>query len=73
MTNEEIIGFSEALDYFNLLSKEEQEKVPKEFITDMKKNAKKEYMGKIKTIDDIKKENISKDGAKKIAFIALFE
>ena len=70
---EEIIGFSEAYDYYNLLSEEEQKRIPEAFVNDMKKYADEKFTGKILTVDDIKTEKVSKDGAKKIAFMALFE
>ncbi len=73
MNQEEIIAFSEAYDFYNnLLSDEERAKIPEKFIEDMKKNAHKEYMGKILTDEDINKEKISKEGAKLIAFMALY-
>ena len=73
MNQEEIIAFSEAYDFYNnLLSDEEKVKIPEKFVEDMKKNAQEEYMGKILTNDDICKEKISREGAKLIAFMALY-
>ncbi len=73
MKQDEIIAFSEAYDFYNnLLSDDEKARIPEKFVEDMKKNAKEEYMGKILADEDICKEKISKEGAKLIAFMALY-
>ena len=73
MSQEEIIGFSEAYDFYNnLLTDEEKAKIPEKLVEDMKLYAKEEYMGKILNLDDIKKEKISREGAKLIAVMALY-
>ncbi len=73
ITLEEVIGFSEAFDYYKLLSEDEQKRIPEAFVNDMKKYADEKYIGKILTIDDINTKNVSKDGAKKITFMSLYE
>lgn len=70
--NEERIGLSEARGYYNLLSEADKEKVPKSLVFQMIRYSDEKVTEKIKSFEDINKDNISKEGAKKIAYMSLF-
>lgn len=69
---EEIIAASEANGFYNLLEESEKQKIPKTFVYKMFKNSDKRIMEKIKDFEDINKENISREGIKRIAYMSLF-
>lgn len=72
LSEEEIIGMSEAYKSFMLLTEEAQKLVPKEFVEEMKKYYKEELGAKIKSFEDINADNVSKEGLKKMAYIRSF-
>ncbi len=72
ISEEEKIGFAEALDWYNLVEEENRKKIPEEFVTNMKKYAKKELVGRYKTNEEIVENKISREGTKKIAYMSLF-
>lgn len=72
ISEEEKIGFAEALDWYNLVAEEDRKKIPEEFVTNMKKYAKKELVGRYKTNEEIVENKISREGTKKIAYMSLF-
>ncbi len=72
ISEEEKIGFAEALDWYNLVEEEDRKKIPEEFVTNMKKYAKKELVGRYKTNEEIIENKISREGTKKIAYMSLF-
>ena len=72
ISEEENIGFAEALDWYNLVEEEDRKKIPEEFVTNMKKYAKKELVGRYKTNEEIVENKISREGTKKIAYMSLF-
>ncbi len=72
ISEEEKIGFAEALDWYNLVEEEDRKKIPEEFVTNMKKYAKKELVGRYKTNEEIVENKISREGTKKIAYMSLF-
>lgn len=69
---EEIVGLSEAKGYYNLLSEEDKKKVPNSLVFQMINYSDEKVIEKIKSFEDINKDNISKEGAKKIAYMSLF-
>ncbi len=72
ISEEEKIGFAEALDWYNLVAEEDRKKIPEEFVINMKKYAKKELVGRYKTNEEIVENKISREGTKKIAYMSLF-
>ena len=72
ISEEEKIGFAEALDWYKLVEEEDRKKIPEEFVTNMKKYAKKELVGRYKTNEEIVENKISREGTKKIAYMSLF-
>ena len=72
ISEEEKIGFAEALDWYNLVEEEDRKKIPEEFVTNMKKYAKKELVGRYKTNEEIIENKISREGTKKISYMSLF-
>ena len=72
ISEEEKIGFAEALDWYNLVEEEDRKKIPEEFVTNMKKYAKKELVGRYKTNEEIIENKISREGTKKIAYMSVF-
>ena len=72
ISEEEKIGFAEALDWYSLVEEEDRKKIPEEFVTNMKKYAKKELVGRYKTNEEIIENKISREGTKKIAYMSLF-
>ncbi len=68
----EIIGLSEARGYYNLLPDEDKKKIPSSLVFQMVNYSDEKVIEKIKSFEDIKKENISYEGAKNIAYMSLF-
>ncbi len=66
------IAYSEAYDFYNLIPDEDKKRVPQKFVKEMKKCSRKELLGKIKDFSDMNKNIVSREGAKKIAYISLF-
>lgn len=66
------IAYSEAYDFYNLIPDEDKKRVPQKFVEEMKKYSRKELLGKIKDFLDMNKNTVSREGAKKIAYISLF-
>lgn len=72
MDKKEIIALSEAGAFYNLLDEEEKAKIPQEFVYKMVKYSDENIMNKIKDFEDINKENVSREGIKRIAYMSLF-
>lgn len=69
---DEKIGFSEAyIFYKNYLTDDERRKIPIEFVKKMEEEADINCVKNFNHLDDINSNNISRDGAKKIAFLTL--
>ncbi len=65
-------GLCEAYEFYsNMLSEELQEKVPKDFVNEMKKCAKYNLGAKIRKLSDISADKISKEGLTYIKYINL--
>lgn len=71
-TEEQKIAFAEALDWYNLVPEDDRKRIPEAFVNKMKKYAKQELIGRYKSNQEIIEGKISKEGAKKIAYMALF-
>ena len=72
ISKEEIQGFCEAYQLYLILKKHEQEKIPKDFVEKMKYYSKYELGPIIDIPSDIKLEDVSRDGIKKMAYMLLY-
>lgn len=72
ISKEEIQGYCEAYQVYLILKKDEQEKIPKSFVEKMKYYSKYELGPIIDIPSDIKSEDVSRDGIKKMAYMFLY-
>ena len=72
MSKEDIIGISEAYRLYQILPKESQEKIPKEFVEKIEKYAKEGVGCPIYSPYSLKSEKISDEGVKLMAYMCLF-
>lgn len=71
ISREEIQGYCEAYQLYLILKKEEQEKIPMDFVEKMNYYSKYEIGPVIDIPSDIKYEEVSRDGIKKMAYMFL--
>ncbi len=69
---EEIIALSEAKGFYNLLSEDDKKKIPKLLVHKMIKYSDRKVTEKVQKMEDLNKNKISREGAKKIAYMSLF-
>lgn len=71
-TEEQIIGMSEAYGMYQILPKEYQEKIPKEFIEKLEKYANPELGYPINSRYSLESKRLSDEGVKLMAYMCLF-
>lgn len=71
-SSEQIVGMCEAYNMYNILPKEAQEKIPKEFVEKIKKYGDLNLGYPINTPYSLKSKEISEEGLKLMAYMCLF-
>ena len=71
-SDEEIIGMCEAYQMYQILPEDEQNKIPKEFVQEMKSCSKYNVGTVINGPLDIVSQKLSKEGVKRMAYMCLF-